>query len=154
MADFATLGEAKEYVMKHKDTGVQCPCCDKFVKLYKRKLNTGMALFLMWLYKLGGKHDYIQAGEILSQGMKGTKSLDYSVLAHWGLIKDSVNDDDTKKGSGFWKLTDRGIRFVEKEISVFSHIYLYNNIFFGYGEDTVNIVQALGSKFDYQELMK
>ena len=48
-----TIAEAKQYLRKNFKEGTVCPCCDKYVKAYKRKLNSGIARALIIMYKLG-----------------------------------------------------------------------------------------------------
>ena len=51
-----TLEEAKNWLRARIAKGATCPLCHKYAKLYKRKLNSGMAKFLLDFYKLG-RHD-------------------------------------------------------------------------------------------------
>ena len=37
----------------------ECPSCGQLVKLYKRKLNSGMCLFLIGLFKLVTRHSNV-----------------------------------------------------------------------------------------------
>ena len=76
--------------------------------------------------------------------------------AHWGLAENKPNEDDpSKKHTGFWRITRRGRRFVQGRIRIPSHVYLYDNERWGMTTETkVNIEDALGEPFDYQELME
>ena len=44
--------------------------------------------------------------------------------------------------------------FVSGKMSVKSHVHIYNNIVMGFSDTTITIREALGKKFDYQELMR
>ena len=76
-----------------------------------------------------------------------TASLDYSVLKHWGLI----HKDKSKTNA--WRITAKGILFVDGNIGVQKKVKLYNNKSYGFEGETISIMTALGSKFNYEELM-
>lgn len=103
----ATIHEAKKQLRENWEQGVECPCCTQFVKLYHRKLNTGVTLFLIGLYKLdpnGG--EYFHAKQVLEKIGGFTTSRDYAILEHWKLIEAMPNDgDESKRTSGYWCLT-------------------------------------------------
>lgn len=154
-----TIREAKDFIEKNKLDGVICPCCNKHVQKYKRKLNSGMCLFLIGLYRCHRKNlftDGFTNKEVMAEMKINTSSLDYSVMKHFGLMEEIKKEDkefnnNTKK-SGYWKITDKGKSFVKGLGVSFSHVMLYNNNPEGFSGST-NIKKALGSKFNYQELM-
>jgi len=174
-----TIKEAKAFLRENFEKGCKCPCCDSSVRLYKRKLNSGMALFLIGLYKLymnnrgyepvGVSSLSIKRGEPIFPPEKfyqnkevfeimniKVTSLDYSVLKHFGLIESRVAENG-KKDSGYWKLTGAGkdfIYYVGTPPTVPKHVFLYNNKRQGFSDETTTIKEALGDKFDYSELMK
>jgi len=79
---------------------------------------------------------------------------EYSKLSYWGLIEGKPNeDDDTKRDSGFWRITPLGIDFVNGKCSTCRHVFLYNKKRYGSSDETTTIKEALGDKFDYAELM-
>jgi len=72
---------------------------------------------------------------------------DYGKSRHWGLTRqkeDSV---------GLWQPTREGILFVQNKTTVLSHVLLYNDKFHGYSGNEISIIDALGPKYDYNELM-
>lgn len=148
--DFNLLKEAKQFLRANWEKGTKCPCCGQSVKLYKRKFNAGIAVFLIKLHKATKNGNFIHASEVLN----GTKSLDYSIAVHWGLIEGDSEEVDGKRQSGMWRITEKGSQFVKNLRNIPSHIHIYNNTFVGFGEETIDIEQALGDKFDYEELMK
>ena len=158
-----TVLEAKAFLNKNARLGVSCPCCNGLVKVYKRKLNTGMALFLISLYKIQFGKVHLGSSEVITEVhakdvLKGlnthTKSLDYSVLKHFGLI-DSVKGENSegKKSSGFWTLTTSGIQFVLGSYLAPAYVEIYNNKRLNDSDERVGIEEALGRNFDYEELM-
>jgi hypothetical protein len=52
-----------------------------------------------------------------------------------------------------WKPTELGIKFVKNEINLPKHIFLYNNKFLKFSDEKINVIEALGDKFNYDELM-
>jgi|TARA_R110000823_G_scaffold265778_2_gene385649 hypothetical protein len=132
---------------------VNCPCCKQRCKIYKRKLNATMARGLLWLVrKSGDDRDWvnIQEGPLW---LLRTKEL--PTTGHWGLVEKRPNKDTTKRTSGIWRPTPQGIAFARGEIEVISHVHLYNNVAYDVGHtERIGIIDALGDKFDYQELMR
>ena len=84
-----------------------------------------------------------------------TNNGDYAKLRFWGLLQSSSDEpEEDKKSSGFWKITDKGKKFVENSITIKEKAYLFNNKCYGFTGEEINIVQALGNKFSYSELMQ
>lgn len=154
-----TLEEAKQYLRENFEKGADCPCCLQFVKLYKRRLNAGACRALILMYRIERASEdfnewiHVQQ-EFASRFGLNANSMDYSQAQWWGLIESKPNEDDpTKKDSGFWRLTDLGRSFVRGTWTVYSHARLYNNKCLGFVGTKQDIKQALGKKFDYEELM-
>lgn len=132
---------------------MRCPCCDLFVKVYKRKLNARMARGLIWLvaqagpernfvYVPGGPTWLIQTNEI-------------ATTAHWDLIEARPKDpkDRSRRTSGWWRPTVLGVDFVNDKANVPLRLHFLDNRVVGVDEELTNIVRALGSQFDYPKLM-
>lgn len=83
-----------------------------------------------------------------------TGSQDFSKLRYWGLISEKPNDKTDKRTSGLWMITDKGRSFARNEIKVQKRVLIYNGKMQGFSEDHTDIIEALGDKFDYQELMR
>jgi len=147
-----SLDRARLKVQQNLGTGIECPCCRQFCKIYKRKLNSGMARSLIWLVRtyLRGK-DWINVPKRAPGYVVSNR--DYAKLAHWELIEQMPNTDPTKRTSGMWRPTQGGIDFVFGRISVAARVHLYNNEVVGFSSKRTTIEEALGDKFDYQELM-
>ena len=130
------INQAKEYLRENFKKGVNCPCCGQFVKLYKRKLNSGMAIALFHIYKQGSwinVKDYMRKNSL-------PNNHDWTLLRYWGLIEESADKvDESKKNNGVWRITEKGAKFIEKKITVNSHILLYNNKFTGYSDTSTDI---------------
>ena len=144
------LGEVMDWLAANVEEGVQCPCCEQHAKVYKRKLNSGMARSLVWLVINTSPGEWI---EISHAPNFIHKNREHSKLAHWGILEQQACDDTKKKDSGIWRVTDFGRDFAHERATTFSHVYLYNNHVLGFTTERVTVVDALGKDFDFQELM-
>ncbi len=150
-----SIEDAKKYLRINFEKGVKCPCCGQFVKLYHRKINSGMAVELITLYKLS-KVNENSFNEYFHHSKFATVSGgEISKLEYWGLVyqKAKTTEDTKAKTSGFWKITDKGIDFVRNKIEVPEQVSIFDARLYGFSEKMTNIVKSLGSKFDYNELM-
>lgn len=147
-----TLEYTKQYTREHWERGVKCPNCDQNVKLYKRPLYGTIAVNLIRLYKLN-RSDYHHITKILLPNSSGGG--DFAKLIYWGLVEEQPKEpeDTTTRTSGMWKITQKGIDFVEKKIKLYSHVHIYDGRFLGLTGDEVTIIDVLGKKFNYEELM-
>ncbi len=143
--------------------GVVCPCCDQFCKLYRRKLNSGMARALIAIATVQNRVE-TQTRELDINFFVETPKLrfsngEYARLRWWGLLeqrklRQDEKESGEKKNSGRWRLTDKGRQFVEGKIRIPRDIFIYNNVVTGFSIEDISIHEALGKKFNYDELMK
>jgi hypothetical protein len=167
-----TLAEARVELQSKLDKGTVCPCCDRHTQVYHRKITSAMAYGLILLYRatrLGfseleidkdlnmffGIHieEYFKSLKIPSS-IRG----DVPKLRYWELITPRMETSKSKDGnpnSGYYSITPKGTAFVTGNLLLPSHIKVYNNKMVGLSEKSKNISiqQALGSKFNYNELM-
>lgn len=131
------------------EEGSACPCCGQLAKIYKRKLNANMVRFLLDLVRFHGEGRlWVHYGDCTFKGR------DYSYISHWGLARTvEARSTDVGRTSGMWQPTDKGIRFAKGKIQVPSHAILYNNIVVGWSASSTGVVAALGTHFNYDELM-
>ena len=155
MALITTIKEAKAFLKENwANGGTTCPCCSQPVKLYKKKLNFQMAKVLIDMYKTN--KEWVHPIKDLT-----TINGDYAKLRFWGLLEPKVKEDNNPevKASGYWRITERGQLFVTKQISIPQTVYLFNNKAYNIpnvcdDEVRITISDALGTKFNYGELMK
>jgi hypothetical protein len=154
-----TLEESKQWLRERFADGARCPCCDQFVKLYKRKLNSSMAHALILIYKFfeNNQDEWLHVPSYLSQisSSATVRGGDWSKLRYWGLIEPqkAVRDDGSER-VGNYRITGRGKQFVLAQIRVPKHVFLYNQKPISREDtETVSIREALGEKFNYAELM-
>ena len=150
----ATVDELSEELHRRMAEGemLSCPVCKQNCKIYRRKLNSGMAATLCWLVSVS-QGNWIDIPNTAPRFV--LKSNEHGKLVHWGLVEQQPNlDDPTKRTSGIWRPTPMGILFAEGSITVPSHVLLFDNKFHGFSEENTTIHGALGNKFNYEELMK
>lgn len=150
----ATLDDAKEHIKQNIAEGCICPACNQHVKLYKRKLNSSMAITLIRLWRhRGARPTHVKN---LLKSFRYTNSHDWTLLRHWGLLTqcdDAEFNTSSHKVSGYWRMTSSGISFIHNNLKVKEHILIYNNKFIDFEGGNIDILDALQNKFDYQELM-
>jgi hypothetical protein len=76
-----------------------------------------------------------------------------ATLHHWGLLETKKNTDKKVRGSGLWRLTPLGRDFIYRHVTLPKYAFVFNNRLEKYSEEQVDVVQALGKKFSYEELM-
>jgi len=153
-----TIEEAKDYLRNNYKKGCTCPACGQFVKLYKRKLNSSMARSLILLYRKSKSNPDVEYYHIYNDLLGvdfGIGGSELSKLKYWGMVDELEKDPDNTKSrtSGYWKITEKGKRFVKGELTVQKYVLLYNGELRGFEGDQINIRNSLGNKFDYIELM-
>jgi len=142
-----TISEAREMILQNKNKGINCPCCGQHVKEYKRKLNSGMARDLISLYRK--KQEWNHREEFSK-----SRGKEISKLKYWGLVEEKINTNTSKRTSGIWRITSKGIAFVENRMPIEKYVYIYNGYANGFSEEEISITDALKDYFNYNELMK
>ena len=161
-----TLEVAKQWLRDRYEAGAHCPLCHQFAKLYKRKLNAAMAYVLVLIYrwhktKPEGHLEWLHVpSHIAKEGAGNARRAaavrgDWAKLKHWGLIQEQPGRrSDESKRMGYYRITDRGIAFVNGQITVQSHIWIYNETMLDLPVfEKVSIRDTLGLKFNYADLM-
>lgn len=145
-----SLKDASKFVEENKIGGVICPCCGRKNKLYPRQINATMAEWLVALVRKNAKtKDWVSIDDLPQQ-----RGGEYGHLRYWGLVALRDNDDKSKRTSGMWMPTQRGIEFVNKpSTSLPKYAYVYNGVVEAWSDEKKTIIDALGTKFNYQELM-
>lgn len=151
----STLAEVKAFLAKHYEKGCICSACGQNVKMYKKKIDSLMAVYLIKLYKLsnGSSGKYFHVENDLDVPLKVGGS--WAKLRWWGLIEEQAKDElnTTSRTSGYWKITERGIHYAKGEITLPKYVKLYNGKCRGSEGKKTTIQESLGDKFNYQELM-
>lgn len=149
---FRYLRTARAWVQANRRRGVYCPCCGQLAKEYKRPLNAGMAWSLIWLVQQSENQDDpwvdLHGGPLTLH-----QSRELAKLRHWGLIvQKNVPSKRGARTSGSWRPTEPGALFARGKSVEPAHITLYDNVVTAVARKRVGIKQALGKKFDFDEL--
>lgn len=153
-----TLKEARERFFDTISTdkhGATCPCCERFGKVYSRKLNSAMARSLIWLYRRSRTRgwDWVNIPSEAPRWMVASR--EYSRMKWWDLLYDKPNENDPAvKDTGLYKITRKGAQFVLQQINIPSHVLLWNNQVVGFSDTETSIERCLDEAFHYRELME
>lgn len=144
-----SLADAIRQMRSEVKDGTNCPCCGRLVKLYKRKLSAEMVVFLIALCR-EFEGDYLDIRTLRTwKYQRG----DYAYLAHWGLVEQKPGNEPGKRGSAHWKPMPKAFLFLRRRGLAPSHIHMLCGQFLGFSEELVSVDDALGQKFNYDELM-
>lgn len=141
---FPGLKEAKTHLHAQAcDKGGKCPVCGQFVKFYKRKLYKSPLQALKNLYDYEGRWLHVNSFD---------RNACISLLKYWDLATEKLNSDE-KKNSGMWKITSKGVKFINNEISIPKYAYIYNSKLLKYSDEHVYIDQLNSKNFNYAKMM-
>ena len=147
--DFETLEEAKQYLRDRLEEGANCPCCTQFVKQWKHSVNASIASTLIKLYNLGKEKEWVHVPTEINPKNGGM----FSIAQVWDLIEPKLNDDTSKRSSGLWRLTKKGEDFVLNKIKIQKYAHIYEGKAYKFDGGVFSIQDALGKKFNYEELL-
>ena len=147
ISDSDSIGQGKVWLKAHLDEGAACPLCTQRAQIYKRKINSGMARSLIHMYRLAGQ-GWVHVKVI------GAGSREEGKLAYWGLVEEQKGIGMHGGRAGYWRVTDKGLAFIRKQIRVPKYAKVYNGRVLGFEYDGgADITEALGTKFNYTDLM-
>ena len=148
--DDMTLREAKNLLREAVYDGAECPCCTQYAKVYKRTINSQMAQTLITMHRAQTGDEWLHLPTLL-----GRKQADEAKLRYWGLIEEQpgVRDDGSAR-VGWWRLTALGARFALGVAAVPKYALVYNGRCLGFDGPRVTIQDALGDRFNYDDLMR
>src|SRR4051812_23810063 len=144
-----TLGEARQWLAARVAAGARCPCCNQYTKVYRRQINSGMARSLIAMYLHGPQGQWVHLPTQV-----GARSREEGKLRYWLLVEEQVDVQRQDGGrAGYWRLTDAGRDWVTGRTTVAKFVIVYNNIVLSHDGPQVTIPDALGTRFNYPELM-
>lgn len=144
-----SLADAQKWLFERIVTGERCPCCEQYAKVYRRQINTGMARSLIAMYLHGPQGQWVHVPTQV-----GARSREEGKLRYWGLVEEQHDQRGDGGRAGYWRLTDNGRRWVTGQTTVPKFVAVYNNkVLQSYGTP-ISITDALGTKFNYTELMR
>jgi hypothetical protein len=136
-------------VLERAEEGVECPCCKQNVKIYWRNIFASMVNALIKLLQNNGKNEFVH-WQIYSSG-----SGDFAKLRYWGLIEEEKTTRPDGGSAGFWKITNKGVNFLEGNVSIPKYAVVYNGELLCLDDkETVTIKDIIGEQFNLRELME
>ena len=157
------LATLRQEIIDNREEGCQCKICDQNVKLYKRNFNSAMSLVMIKIAEetkaLEGFQTpiWIQVENLLKAApdIPSTARGDFPKAVHWGLLEKQKGErDDGSNRMGWYQITRKGIDFVDGRITIPKWVQIYNNEVVGFAEEHITIQEALGTKFNYNEMIK
>jgi len=108
-------------------TKILCPCCGLMVYATRRRIDKkmGIALSLLGGYRDRNGNEYVHVGRLMARKNYVDKNRDWSRLKHWGFIEERVSA--TGEGRGFWRITDDGMDFLDRNSQVPKIRYIFND---------------------------
>jgi len=141
-----SLQRCKEYLRRHIDKGVKCPCCNQTVKLNRVVLNRRMVFALNEIHKATLTETWCHVPTQLAHLQRLRV---YPKLSYWGLIESMVDVAGFKdKNKGYWRVTDKGYGFLLRGRRVPAYLKLYNRKIAGKSDDSVTCAQAYGDGYE------
>jgi len=124
-----TLAEAREEWFRRTimEEGGHCPCCDRWGKQYRRGINKTMAYNIGWLAGMGSP-----GGEWIDVPRRGPRfvvaSNQLPTMRWWDLCErnDSTAEEEDKKHSGFWRITELGALWAANRVRVPKYVWTYD----------------------------
>jgi len=148
---FPSLQEAKDFIKEalKQEGGAICPCCEKPAREYKRKITKGLIESLGRLHRFTLEEKKPYHYHDFTPNHHGG---DFAKLARIGLLKPAENDDDAKKASGFWSITEEGTQFCLNKIKIPDTLVFYNNQLVR-TEGEMRLFSEFWPEFDYSKLL-
>jgi len=148
-----TLGEAEKILgrLVWEPGGAICPLCRQHAQVYKWSLYSTAAHALILFLRLGARKTPIHTSRIKDLGHRGQG--DINRLRLWGFaVEERVRRPDDGR-AGFWWITSKGEDFAQMRMTVPKHVWVYATRVLRHEGDPITIEDALGTKFNYRELM-
>lgn len=145
-----TLGAARDELTARLEAGQTCPCCSKPSRIYRRKVNVQMVRTLIELYRRHGM-EFAYLPPI--RRAVGADNREESKLAYWGLIEEEATRREDGGRAGYWRVTSAGESFVLGHATIPKYARIYGRRLLGVYGDPVTIRDALGTAFNYSDLM-
>lgn len=146
-SDEMTMREVRILMRQYIRDGIPCPLCLQFAKVYKRTINSGMAVSLLTMWK-AATTDWQHVPTTV-----GGKSREEGKLAYWGLVQPKLNEHREHE-RGWWRVTPAGVAWLAGRSTLPRYAMVYNGDVLSLKGANVSLRQALGNRFSYDELMQ
>ncbi len=150
-----TLDQAKqEWLATIHGKGGDCPCCNRWGKVYSRNINKTMVQSLRWLYDACAEKPRGAWINVPNTAPKSVlRSNQLATLRWWGLVeRQPTSPQDNRKHSGMWRITLAGMDFVEGLTCVPKKVFTCNGEVVSHGPELVDI-NTISAGFDFHATM-
>jgi hypothetical protein len=141
------LSEAKAWLRARLRDGATCPCCSQRAQTYRRKITATSARALVTMYRKHG----LEVGHLPTA--LGRKQADEAKMVYWGLIEDEGVLRDDGGRAGYWRVTDKGLHFMQGRLTIQKYALVYDSRCLGFEGPQVSFSQCLGETFDLRDLL-
>lgn len=132
----------------NKNQQLKCPLCEQTIKSNKFTMTHRAVKYLMIAAKLGkkedGTYDYVNYEDVrlLTKKVFDVNFTSYALLTKspWNLLETRVDSNDKVKRDGYFRLTDKGYKFLRGQINVPETIWILKNKVIKHSNNTVNAV--------------
>lgn len=139
------------YLKVLQGDGGHCPCCKRFGKYNAFTITQKNAQALVWIYKNGGVDDWANTAKNAPREFMQAKT--FTNMRYWGLIEPHPNDNKEKKGSGYWRITQKGINYMNGQMRLPKKAFVYNRKLVGFGEQQIYFSECFKERFNFEEVM-
>jgi len=155
----AAIAACREYVHQHAKAGLDCPCCGTRMKIYKRRLNDGMARALTAIAELSKEHadvdGWLPVGK-KSEIMPASVALqlhhwEYPKLKFFGLLESMPAPAANK--DGLWRVTPHGVAFLAGKVPARAYVRELKGKVMRISKRRVYLSDVLKTPFDFDDLM-
>ena len=152
-SDEMTLADARVELRTLIDHGHKCPLCTRYAKVYLRTIHATMARELITFWRVAGREWFDMPDVMVAHRLPGHG--DAAKLRYWRLVEPDAEAEPVEgaKQAGIWRVTELGEQFVLGRTSVPKYARVYDGRRLGMRGEPVTIIDCLGDKFDYRELM-
>lgn len=140
-----------DYQKKLEGEGAECPCCKRFGKYNGYSITKTDAKFLVWLFINGDKDGWVHTPTQAPREFMRAKS--FTNLRYWGLIENYPNDNKDVKGSGLWRITNKGIKYMKGEMQLPKKAFVFDRMLVGFSEKQVYFTECYKEHFDLEQVM-
>jgi hypothetical protein len=154
-----TLAAARALLFAKREEGVDCPCCGQFARVYDRKMSSAMAEAIIIIERAtrDDRSRPFHMGRLLdarAQSRTAKGGGDPMRLRFHGLVDlvPGMRPDESWR-VGYYIITDLGVRFALNQARAPKSVRVYAQECLGVSQETISVVEALGNKFNYKELM-
>lgn len=151
-----SIAEAREVLRPlAAEEGAECPCCTQNVKVHPRRITGAAARALVALYEEHGT-EFGHLPSVAEKRLPGSNHQGgyLNLTQHWGLMEAERRRRPDGGRTGYWRVTELGVRFLREEATVPEYARVFNGECLALVGNLVSIRDALGEGFDFSHLVR